>query len=76
MSRNLAQCLADVDAVRLEAVARHWGLEGLPDRRADAVTALEAQMGDPRRVEEMWASLSAQVRTTLDFLSILECVMA
>jgi len=68
MNRTLAQCLTDVDAVRLEVIARRWGLEYLPDRRIEAVAAMEAQMGDPQRVEEIWASLSPQERAALEFL--------
>ncbi len=68
MSRNLAQCLADVDAARLEVIARRWGLEDLPDRRLEAVAALEAQMGDPQRVMEIWAALSPEEQAALEFL--------
>ncbi|MFN3763357.1 MAG: hypothetical protein ACK4WK_09185, partial [Anaerolineae bacterium] len=68
MSRNLAQCLADVDAARLEVIARRWGLEDLPDRRLEAVAALEAQMGDPQRVAEVWDALSPEERAALEFL--------
>ncbi len=68
MSRNLAQCLADVDAVRMEVVARRWGLEALPDRRAEAVAALEARMRDQEWAGGMWASLSPDERAALEFL--------
>ncbi len=68
MSRNLAQCLANADAVRLEVIAHHWGLEDLPNRRLEAIAALEARMRDGEQVAEMWASLSPNERTALEFL--------
>lgn len=68
MSRNLAQCLADMDGMRLEVMVRRWGLEELPGRRAEAVAALEARMRDGEQVEEIWASLSPDERAALAFL--------
>lgn len=68
MGRTLAQCLREVDPVRLEVIAHRWGLEDLPDRRSEAVAALEAQMSDPERVEGMGVSLSADERAALEFL--------
>ncbi|MCS7179264.1 MAG: helicase-associated domain-containing protein [Anaerolineae bacterium] len=76
MNRNLAQCLTHVDAVRLEVLARRWGLEDLPERRAEAVAVLETEMRDRRRAEATWASLSSEERAALEWLHSVGGAMA
>ncbi len=66
--RSLTRCLLDADPIRLEVLARRWGLEEIPDRRAEAAAALADRMRDVGRLAEVWAILSPEEQAALEFL--------
>ncbi len=64
-SRTLQQCLINCDPTRLEAIARSWGLDGLPGRRREAVATLTERMLAPGELELLWATLPADQQAAL-----------
>lgn len=66
--RSLTHCLLAADPVRMEVIARRWGLDELPDRRAEAAAVLAERMRDEKRLAEVWAILSPQEQAALAFL--------
>jgi len=66
--RSLTRCLLDADPIRLEVLARRWGLEEVPERRAEAAAALAERMRDEQRFAEVWAVLSSEEQAALGFL--------
>jgi len=66
--RTLEQCLLDSEPPRLEAIARHWGLESLPAQRRAAVAALAATMQGSDDGERARASLTEEERAALAHL--------